>query len=360
MKGNKKLYSSLFFLAILFLALLLLLLGSFWDLPIAKGMFQKIGDAGPFLSPIVSLPGYILFALSGAMLVSSFSLSNKPIIQKILIKSPIFLTPIISGLLYGYFSLTNFLSLPLALLVGLFVMGLLQALWLWVENKNGKRNLVKEAIAIISSFAIVVLLVWILNEEIIRYSYKAIISQNNNESLFANWWALEGKDPEVLKEIAISPSLRKGGPSLDSALSAFALFLPFILPEGVKEKTWISYLVIAFFVFLGVFIELSVGQYFLSAIAWGLGIGGTISGLILFFIEYPSLGIQEKGCAKKEKRRFPIDTKEAASRTLRLRKENALRLRRKRKRSRNRKKNIIILKSLDEESDALSTKRSLR
>ena len=96
MKGNKKLYSSLFFLAILFLALLLLLLGSFWDLPIAKGMFQKIGDAGPFLSPIVSLPGYILFALSGAMLVSSFSLSNKPIIQKILIKSPIFLTPIIS------------------------------------------------------------------------------------------------------------------------------------------------------------------------------------------------------------------------------------------------------------------------
>lgn len=352
MKSSKKVYSSLFFLAILFLAILLLLFGSFFDLPIAKGMFEKMGEASKFLSLVIPLPGYVLFALSGAMVVSSFSLANKTKIQKILIEIPIFLMPIASGLLYGYFSLSNLLPLPFAFLTGLFVMGIFEALWLWMENKNGKRELTKEAFAIISSFLVVLLVIWILNEELLRYSYKAIVIKDGKEALFSAWWAFEGKDPEVLKDNTISLSLLKGGPSLDVALSAFTLFVPFVLPKGAKEKTWISGLIIAFFVLLGIFVELSVGQYFLSAIAWGLGIGATISGLILFFVEYPSFKATKQKPKRNEKTSLFKGTKEAASKALRIQKENSIRLQRNRKRSRNRKKQIIILKSLsDDDSD---------
>lgn len=357
MKNTKNVYSSLFFLAILFLAILLLLFGSFFDLSIAKGMFGKMGEASKFLSIIVPLPGYVLFALSGAMVVSSFSLANKTKIQKILIETPIFLMSVASGLLYGYFSLSHLLSLPLAFLTGLFVMGLFEALWLWMENKNGKRDLTKEAFAIISSFLVVLLVVWILNEELLRYSYKAIRMEEGKDSLFSAWWAFQGKDPEILKDNTINLSLLQGGPSLDVALSAFTLFLPFVLPKGSKEKTWISGLIIAFFVLLGIFVELSAGQYFLSAIAWGLGLGATISGLILFFVEYPSFKATKQKPKRNKKAYLFKGTKEAASKALRIQKANAARLKRNRKRSRNRKRQIIILKSLSNEEGSPSKER---
>lgn len=346
MKKSRKIYTSLFFVAILAIALLLLLFGSFFDLQIASSMFGKLGEASVILSLFVPLPGYVLLAISGSMLVSSWP-NGKTKIQNILLKTPIFLTPIASGLLYGYFSFTKALSLPIALLTGLFVMGIMTALWLWVENKNGKRNLTKEAFAIISSFVLVLLIVWILNQEILRYSYKAIVSEGNKENLFSAWWVLEGKDPEFLKENTIDLSLLRGGPSLDCALSAFALFLPFVLPKGAQEKTWISGLIVALFVLLGIFVELSVGEYFLSAIAWGLGIGATLAGLILFFMEYPSFKVAPPSHIKKREEHLWTSNQEAASRALRLTKSNSLRLQRNRKKSRNKKKQIIILKSLD-------------
>ena len=345
MRKSRRIYNSLFFVAILLIAILLVLFGSFFDLKIASSMFGKLGEASSILSLFVPLPGYLLLAISGSMLVSSWP-NAKTKIQNVLFKTPIFLTPIASGLLYGYFSLTKVLSLPLALLSGLLAMGVVTALWLWVENKNGKRNLTKEAFAIISSFVLVLLIVWILNEEILRYSYKAILSEGK-ESLFSAWWVLNGKDPELLKENTIDLSLLKGGPSLDCALSAFALFLPFVLPKGAQEKAWVSGLIIAFFALLGICVELSVGQYFLSAIAWGLGIGATLAGLILFFVEYPSFKTTPPSHAKKRERQLWISNQEAASRALRLVKSNALRSQRNRKRSRNKKKQIIVLKSLD-------------
>lgn len=330
---------------VLFIALALLLIGSLKDLEVSSAFYKKLGDFGsvfPYLSP---LPGYVLFSLSGAMIGDGLG-GYKKKYQNILAKTPYVLAPLLAGLLYGYSSLSSSLPLPWALAVGVLSMAAASVLFLFLENKFGKRDLSKEGYAIAIAFLLVYLLFLSFNNGILRVPY-SLIEKSGNESLFTSWWVLEGIDGETIERLGLERAEIKGGPSLSIALSSFLLFIPYIFGRKGKRKGMLLSLFASLFFVLGLLSELSLGRYFLSDIAWAMFIGAFTVSFFLLVLVLPEF----QAPSKKKRDYRPLSYKgdeAAAHRCLRFAKKASPRALRALRRKRNASKGIIVLKSLDD------------
>lgn len=330
---------------VLFVALALLLLGSFKDLELSGVFYRKLGDFGSFFSYLLPLPGYVLFSLSGAMIGDGLGQYRKKY-QNILAKTPFILTPLLSGLLYGYSALSSSLPLPWALAVGVLSMAAATILFLFLEDKFGKRDLSKEGYAIAIAFFLVYLLFLSLNNGILRAPY-SLIERSGNDGLFTGWWVLEGVDGETIDRLGLERAEIKGGPSLSVALSSFLLFVPYVFGRKGKRRGILLSLFASLFFVLGLLSELSLGRYFLSDIAWAMFIGAfTVSFFLLVLVLPEFLAPSKK---KKEYRPLSYKGGEAAARRcLRFAKKANPRTLRALRRRRNASKGIIVLQSLDD------------
>ncbi len=315
------------------LSLALLTISNFYDLSLASSFYMKAGNFGPWLSAIAPLPAYFLLAISGHLIFPSDGeiISKK---RKIIVESLFFLFATISGLLYGYFSLSPLLSLHFALPVGALLMIGLACAYVYFDNSDEKETHRNIGIIVIVFFLLIFLIVLLLDGSLLRPSYKAIL-EKEDPSIFLDWWVFQGKDEEYLKKIALEPTMLLGGPSLITALSPLTAFLPFVFSEKVRQKAWIGSLCSSLFILLTIFAELSAGTYFLSAIAWGLLIGTFVtSSLLLSFNLLPSSDTRKRRSSSKALFSYK-DNENAASRALRLNKLTSLRRNRARKKKRN-------------------------
>ncbi len=316
------------------LSLALLAISSFYDLNVSSSFYMKAGDFGPWLAAIAPLPAYFLLAISGH-LVFFIDNENSSKKRKIVSESLFFFFAIASGLLYGYFSLSPLLPLHFALPIGTFLMVGLACVYVYfdaLQEKETHRNI---GIIVIVSFLLIFLVFVLLDECLVRPSYKAILEKEEDTSIFLDWWVFQGQDAEYLKKIALEKSFLHGGPSLITALSPLTAFLPFVFSEKVRQKAWIGSLCSSLFILLAIFAELSAGTYFLSAIAWGLLIGTFVASSLLFsFNLLPSPDTRKRKSSQKALFSYK-DNENAASRALRLNKLTSLRRNRARKKKRN-------------------------
>lgn len=332
---------------VLFVTLILLLIGSLKDLEVSSLFYKKLGDFGSVFSCLSPLPGYVLFSLSGPMIGDGLG-GYKKKYQNILAKTPYILAPLLSGLLYGYSSLSSSLSLSWALAVGVLSMAAASVLFLFLENKFGKRNLQKEGYAIAIAFFLVYLLFLSLSNGILRVPY-SLIEKSDKQSLFTGWWVLKGIDEETMKDLSLERTELKGGPSLSVALSSFLLFVPYVFGRKGKKQGLLLSLFASLFFALGLLSELSLGRYFLSDIAWAMFIGAFTVSFFLLILVLPKFETP----LKKKKDYRPLSYKEseaAAHRCLRFAKRANPRTMRSYRRKRNTSKGILVLKSLDDAS----------
>lgn len=317
------------------------ILGSTIDLTLAKSLFTQGKEIASFLDCILPLPAYLLFSVSGILLCSTKKeYSSK--IKNILTSLPCFITPILSGLALGFFSLSSLMDLPYALIVAICLMGLAAIGYYFYFDKE-VTDFFAEGLMIITISLLTFLIVFGLNKILIRVNYEGIASVTN-DNLFSPWWNLISPSEENIKEIALEDKYLHSSLSLSSAFSAFVLLLPLPFRKKERKYQFIFIPIAILFLALNFFTELSLGKFYLSSIALSLIISfAFIVASLLFLSSNPNSNF----LLINKKYEKNIIGENASRKKLRLSKISSCRRKMMFKKKLNKMNGVIILKSID-------------
>lgn len=317
------------------------ILGSVLDFSLAKSLFNQGKEIASFLDCILPLPAYLLFSISGILLCSTKKDYHSKL-KNILASLPCFVTPILSGLAFGFFSLSNLMDLPYALIVAICLMGLTAIGYYFYFDKE-MTDFFAEGLMIITVSLLTFLIVFGLNKILIRVNYEGIASVTN-DNLFSPWWNLISPSEENIKEIALEDKYLHSSLSLSSAFSSFTLLLPLPFRKKERKYQFIFIPIAILFLALNVFTELSLGKFYLSSIALSLIIAFAFIGASLLFL---SSNPASNFLLIKKEHQEKVIGENAFSKKLRLTKISSKRRKMMFKKKLNKKKGIIILKSID-------------
>lgn len=265
----------------IFVPLLGIVLGSFVDLQLAKNLYSSSSFLSPIMTYVGSLPGYVI--LGGAGLLLGFyltSLQSKK--AKAIGFVSYFALPFLSGALYGYDCLKERFGTAVGLLLGILIVGILDAGLYFLTRKDYRSDFdFKAALVILFSAALTISLTYFLKKTVIRPRYLFVMTPDG-EGYYTAWFhssslVLE-KFPEIEKKLINS------FPSGHMAVSSL-LFLSFFFAKrngNVKGKEGFFFLFAGCWAILVAFGRMRGGYHYLSDVSWGAFLNLFFS--IFFFI----------------------------------------------------------------------------
>lgn len=285
--GGIKIYQAAILLV---LAVIGIGVGSFYDLSIAEKFFSSNNLFGKIFNAVGSLPAYALVGDSGILLYFYFKNSGSKnrdcIAYFFLIALPLF-----SGALWGYDVLTDFASKTFyAIGLGIVIIAFLDAGFYFFAKGCDRAEGYKDAIAILFSAFIVIVLVYVLKKAVVRPRYLFLL--DNGLGYYQPWYDFASTLKTTFSGNAFT-SLLNSWPSGHAAMAGFGIL--YVLTAKLNKKTsgkeTIFFLTSFLWMVLVAFARMSDGHHFLSDVSWGILIGSGFSVLtaVLIFGTRPEL-----------------------------------------------------------------------
>lgn len=301
MKLRNLLKTYLPYVSLVLISVILILVGSFKDLEISQSSFKPENGYSKVMGLIAGLPAYTVFGGTGVLFFISWR-SNKANSSKFFAILCLIIYPILSGLLYGYQTLTEYFMGDNAALISSFVgIGIIAALevlfYFFVKDLNSDDAYNAGIIFLIVS-AFVMVLVFLLKTVSFRPRYITIdyLAANNKAEggeaaksvvsyYYRDWWEFDASIKEAYP--SIDGSYFESWPSgHTSTASLTILYLHFCrIDKRMKGKEFLVYgfsLVFTFMVGLGRILD---GKHYLSDVAFGAFFSYLYTGLLLYLFE---------------------------------------------------------------------------
>jgi membrane-associated phospholipid phosphatase len=270
-------------LTVLSVAVILIIVGSFFDLAISKAIAVTDNNYfGLVFGLIGKLPSYAIFGASGVLLFIYLKDENG-LFPRTVAWLSLFLCPIVAGALYGYDDVHDQIaSLAVAIAIGILLVGALDAGAFFLFREAPKEEAFKAAVAFFFAFAAIFVLTYLLKIAGMRPRYSWLV--DNGFGNYRDWWAFDSSVADA--NSAASASSFESWPSSHAALASVTLLsilFPRLCPKlNGKEKIFF----VAAFVYtlLVMMARVSDGSHFVSDVGWGLFIGAGISLLVVYLV----------------------------------------------------------------------------
>ena len=278
--GGIKTYQIVLLIA---LALFGILVGSFYDLSLAEKFFYPGNLFGKALDAVGSLPGYALLGASGILLYFFFKNSG-PKWRDYLAYGFLVGLPIIAGALWGYDVLGDFVSKILyAVGLGIAIVAVLDSAFYFFAKGCDRVEGYKDAVAILFSAFVVIVLVYVLKKSVVRPRY--LFLADNGIGYFQPWYVFSSSIASIFSGDEYS-ALLNSWPSGHAAMAGFGVL--FVLLAKLNKKTagkeTIFFFASLFWIIFVALARMSDGHHFLSDVSWGVLIGSGFSFLTIVLV----------------------------------------------------------------------------
>gem|GEM_PF-1455692 len=272
------------------LAILGILVGSFYDLSLAEKFFYPGNLFGKVFDAVGSLPGYALIGAGGILLFFFFKNSG-PKWRDYLAYGFLVVLPILAGALWGYDVLGDFVSKTLyAVGLGIVAVAILDAAFFFFAKGCDRVEGYRDAVVILFSAFVVIILVYVLKKTVTRPRY--LFLADNGVNYFQPWYVFSSSVTSIFSGSEYSPLLNSW-PSGHAAMAGFGILFVLLakLNKNTAGKETIFFFVSLFWIILVALARMSDGHHFLSDVSWGLLIGSGFSALttVLVFGARPEL-----------------------------------------------------------------------
>lgn len=264
-------------------ALVLILIGSFLDLPIMERVYVGENAYSMIFGLIGSLPLYLV-AISGVVLLDNYFKKSQHFALKILGKALLFLVPAVLGVLVAIQSLDEYTgSLLTSILIAVPLAYLALLLW-WHTLKDADPNRSLDyGIALLLVAGLTFAMTHLAKEVAQRPRY--FFLKEYGTTHFRNWWEWGSGLKDLYSDL--SSDWFKSWPSGHSCCASAALLLP--IPLGLVKKTrrfagWAFPLGLLWWAMtaLGRMLD---GHHFLTDVAFAL----LFTALLIFLLAVPLL-----------------------------------------------------------------------
>ncbi len=264
-----------YFLIILLLALIGIIVGSFYDQDISKALYDKNSGFGQFYETFGTGLGYMMIPASTMMLFLALY-QNKNKWLRILVYCLFFVSLLASTYIYGHslcpnqeYGLTT--DTFSAYTFSFFLMALSSLLtFLFVDKKDKRGLLIVGSIVLLSMIIQLALINFLLKYIAMRPRYRFLMGDGNSEALegvnetFHAWW-------EMKPFSHTSGDYYKSWPSGHTSTAAIALTLglfPQVAEKKYKYEELIFFVVGFFHLLLTAFARIVAGAHFLTDVSF--------------------------------------------------------------------------------------------
>ena len=265
------------------LALVLILIGSFLDLPIMEAVYVGENAYSLIFGLIGSLPLYLI-ALSGVVLLDNYFKKSKQFTVRFLGKALLFLVPAVLGILVAIQSLDEYTgSLLASALIAVPLAYLALLLWWFLLKDVDPSRSLDAGIALLLVAALTFAMTHLAKEVAERPRYFFLKDYGTNH--FRDWWEWGSGLKDLYSDL--SSDWFKSWPSGHSCCASAALLLPIPLSLGKKTRRLAPWVYPAGLLWwamtaLGRMLD---GHHFLTDVAFAL----LFTALLIFLVAVPLL-----------------------------------------------------------------------
>ncbi|MCR4562076.1 MAG: phosphatase PAP2 family protein [Bacilli bacterium] len=300
--ANIKIYEAL---AGVVIALLFVIIGSNVDLSLSKNVVQPGNAFSIIINYLGSLPGYALLGAVGIMFFVNYNPKSKKD-SKILSILCAIVFPVLAGALYGYdcFYKQGIDNQILALLVGVLIVGAIcVGIYFWTRNGD-KEEAYRTGLALLVASVLILGLSFMLKRTGYRPRYLLILENNNDYSLYRDWWTFDTSVKETFMSLEKAPDedLFHSWPSNHTAFSTLGIMFCLIarLNEKTKDKSYYFVYITYIFTMVVAFGRIFDGHHYLSDVAFGALYSCILVYLVIYLFELPK--IKERTAEEIEER----------------------------------------------------------
>lgn len=270
------------------LALALILVGSFLDLPIMEGVYVGDNAYSLIFGLIGSLPLYLV-ALSGVVLLDNYFKKSQHFLVKVAGKALLFIVPSVLGVLVAIQSLDEYTgSLLISILIAVPLAYLALLMWWYLLKDADPNRSLDYGIALLLVAGLTFAMTHLAKEVAERPRY--FFLKEYGTTHFRNWWEWGSGLKDLYSDL--SSDWFKSWPSGHSCCASAALLLPIPLALGKKTRRFAKW---AFPVGLLWWVMTALGRmldghHFLTDVAFAL----LFTALLVFLVAVPLLRLTEE------------------------------------------------------------------
>lgn len=278
------------------MALLLIIVGSAADLSLSKKVVTLGNAYGKVINAIGGVPFFSMVGASGILFFLYLKNSTDKE-MKVLGWIILFLFPLAAGAYYGYDVWRDFTSTIPAIIIGVAIIGAIDAGLYFLFRKADPKIALRTASIWLISSAVIFLVVFAFKYLLARPRYLFLVDTDDGGSFdfYKNWWQ---SGSAIKKQFSTLPSSYFSSfPSGHSAFAAGAIMVAYfpLLSEKLQDKrAWFLYgdLLFAIAVGLGRWLD---GSHFLSDIGFAWLIGFVFVYVVAYFAYRPKkIVVKEK------------------------------------------------------------------
>jgi membrane-associated phospholipid phosphatase len=287
-----------YFVAVLVVAIIAILVGTFMDLQISSSLAHIGNVFGKIFAVVGKYPGYLIFGSAG-VLFYVYKKDDEEKGSKAWAYAFLIAIPLAVGALYGYDDLTELISNKIvAIFLGALAIGAGEVGMYFLFRRANKEEAYNAGMAFLFSAVLVFVTTYLLKNAALRPRYSWLVSVNHLD-YYQTWYAFNSSIKEANSTVDSSNFM--SWPSSHVAMASLAVLASLFprLNKKLEGKEWLCFLVAALWILIVAIARVSDGSHFLSDVGWGTLIGTGFSLLVVSLV-YPSEGAKEKEPVAKE------------------------------------------------------------